>query len=170
MSNATLYDDDIYAWSQDQARIIRELRDRGLGLPNEFDLEHVAEEIEDLGMEQRYATESNLVQVLIHLIKLAALPGNDASRHWLEEADTFLDNASQRFRPSMRRAIDPEGLWKRARKRAARALEDAGSAVPLLPECLPFTLEEMVSPEADPRVMLETLVAIVDDLERKHKL
>ena len=76
MDQAALYDEDIYAWSQHQARVLRALYQAGTGarLPNDLDLEHIAEEIEDLGNEQRFQVESNLGQALAHLIKVVALP------------------------------------------------------------------------------------------------
>jgi uncharacterized protein DUF29 len=51
MDQTTLYEEDIYAWSQHQARVLRGLAGSGLRLPNDLDLEHVAEEIEDVGNE-----------------------------------------------------------------------------------------------------------------------
>jgi Domain of unknown function DUF29 len=48
MDRPVSYDDDFLAWSEQQAAALRGLAGRR-GLPNELDLEHVAEEIEDLG-------------------------------------------------------------------------------------------------------------------------
>jgi hypothetical protein len=159
MNHATLYEDDIYAWSQEQARIIRDLGHRRFDLPNDLDLEHVAEEIEDVGNEQRYAAESNLIQALIHLVKLAVLPESETARHWLKETNGFLATAARRYRPSMRRAIDVQKLWDSAKRRAGRDLEIDGHSVPALPAALPFTLEELVSEATDPRSLMARLAA-----------
>ena len=61
MDQTALYEEDIYAWSQHQARVLRGLAGSGLRLPDDLDLEHVAEEIEEVGNEQRFAAESNLL-------------------------------------------------------------------------------------------------------------
>ena len=54
-----LYDTDIYAWSQQQAAVLRDLASRP-DLPNELDLQHVAEEIEDVGISELNAVRSFL--------------------------------------------------------------------------------------------------------------
>jgi len=113
-----------------------------------------------VGNEQRYAVESSLVQLLVHLIKLVALPGDQAARHWTKEADAFLDTAESRYRPSMQRAIDPAKLWARARRLAVRQLETDGHTPLPLPDGCPFGLEELVGGEADPRGLAAQLAAV----------
>ena len=71
MSNSTLYDDDILLWSEQQAAAIRRLRETARGLPNELDIENVAEEIESVGRSELAAVESYIELILLHLIKLA---------------------------------------------------------------------------------------------------
>ena len=161
MDPSALYDEDIHAWSQHQAALLRRMAETPAALPNDLDLEHVAEEVEAVGEEQRFGVESNLVQAFIHLVKLVALPGDQAARHWTKEARAFLYNAARRWRPSMRRAVDPDGLWSDARRQATRELEIDGHAVPLLPEECPFGLEELVGGEADPRGLMSRLAAVV---------
>jgi hypothetical protein len=161
MDHTALYEEDIYAWSQAQARVLRDLGRSGLCLPNELDLEHVAEEIEDLGNEQRFAAEINLVQALVHLIKLVALPQDQAVRHWMKETGAFLYNAARRYRPSMRRAMDAQALWTDACRLATRELEIDGHAVPALPAATPFALEELVDGQADPRALAARLAEAV---------
>ncbi len=168
MDQTALYEEDIYAWSQHQAWIIRGLVRSDLRLPNDLDLEHVAEEIEDVGNEQRFAAESNLLQALIHLIKIVALPDDQTVRHWTKETGTFLYNAARRYRPSMRRAIDHERLWADARRLAAQDLEIDGYEVPPLPAASPFGLEELVGGEADPRDLAAQLSAAVAALRDGH--
>ena len=157
MDQAALYDEDIYAWSQHQARVLRGLAGAGLRLPNDFDLEHVAEEIEEVGNEQRYAAESNLLQAFVHLIKTMALPEDQAVRHWTKETRAFLYNAGRRYRPSMRRDFDHEKLWSDACRLAAGDLRDDGYAAPPLREGCPFGLDELVGGGADPRELVERL-------------
>jgi hypothetical protein len=55
MDNST-YDEDILVWSEQQASVSRSLRSRR-DLPGELDLEHVAEEIEDVGRSELNAAK-----------------------------------------------------------------------------------------------------------------
>jgi hypothetical protein len=157
MDSAALYDEDFYAWSLHQAMLLRSLAGANVHLPNDLDLEHVAEEIEDLGNEQRFAVESNLMQAFAHLIKIVALPDDPAMRHWLKETDAFLIAAGRRYRPSMRRAIDLADIWRDGRRLATRALEIDENPVPPLPEQPPFGLDELVNRQADVRALAARL-------------
>jgi hypothetical protein len=57
------YDTDFYVWAGEQARLLR------AGRFSQLDIEHVAEEIEDLGKRERRALESRLGVLLGHLLK-----------------------------------------------------------------------------------------------------
>ncbi|MGQ9371191.1 DUF29 family protein [Azospirillum sp. ST 5-10] len=48
MEHRPTHDEDVFAWSQHQAAVLRGLAARR-GRPNDLDLDHLAEEIEDLG-------------------------------------------------------------------------------------------------------------------------
>src|SRR4051794_23093519 len=100
--------------------------------------------LEDLGNEQRFQVESKLGPALAHLIRIVALPEDQAVRHWTIEADAFLATASRRHRPSMRRVIEPEKIWSWACRDARRYLEFSGHAVPALPREMPFVREELI--------------------------
>jgi len=63
-SHTTLYDQDFYAWTQEQAALLRE------GAVHELDLTHLAEEIEDMGHSQQDKLASHLLVLLTHLLKL----------------------------------------------------------------------------------------------------
>jgi hypothetical protein len=63
MSNSTLYDHDFYAWSQEQAGLLRS------GKVFEADLEHIAEEIESMGKTEKRELISRLAVLLLHLLK-----------------------------------------------------------------------------------------------------
>ena len=77
---ASLYERDFYAWTQAQATLLE------AGRLGSLDLEHLAEEIEDMGSEQRHAVSSQLRHLLTHLLKLgtprrATLAVDGSSRH-----------------------------------------------------------------------------------------
>lgn len=75
MSTATLYDTDLYAWTQEQASLLRQ------GQLEQLDIANLVEEIEDMGKSQQRQLESRLVILLAHLLKWQYQPGK-RSRSW----------------------------------------------------------------------------------------
>ena len=136
MSDSTLYDDDILLWSEQQAAAIRRLRETARGLPNELDIENVAEEIESVGRSEFAAVKSFLRLILLHLLKLAAESDSAAAAHWHGEIAAFRVELRDRYSRSMKARIDLDLLWRDVRE---RILIDPGlvgldaSALPL--EC-----------------------------------
>nr|WP_295746020.1 DUF29 domain-containing protein [uncultured Acidocella sp.] len=63
MSTSTLYDRDFYAWSKEQAALLRS------GKLSEADLEHIAEEIESMGKTEKRELISRLAVLLAHMLK-----------------------------------------------------------------------------------------------------
>lgn len=57
------YEQDIVAWANEQARLIRE------GRFDLLDLAHIAEEIEDVGKSEQRELESRVAVLLAHLLK-----------------------------------------------------------------------------------------------------
>ncbi len=58
-----LYDADIVAWAKQQAGLLR------AGLLSELDIEHIAEEIEDVGKSEQRELASRMAVLLAHLLK-----------------------------------------------------------------------------------------------------
>jgi hypothetical protein len=63
------YEDDLYAWTEEQAALLRARRTEGL------DWENLAEEIRAMGGRDRRKLESRLCVILLHLLKWQAQPG-----------------------------------------------------------------------------------------------
>lgn len=142
------YDDDFYAWTQDQAHALRALEKHSASLPVQIDLAYIAEEIEDLGKAELHAVVGLIQQILIHLIKAASAPHARAVPHWRIEATTFSVNLSGRYVPSMRRKIDMQRIWRGALRVAEATLQaHEGALARNLPEQCPFLLEEIISEE-----------------------
>lgn len=94
-----LYDLDILSWSEQQADLLRRLA-RGEKV-NGVDWDNVIEEIEDVGRSELHTVESNLEQMLVHLLKLHIWPDDPSCPHWRGEVVAFQRNARRRFAPSM---------------------------------------------------------------------
>jgi hypothetical protein len=138
------YEDDIYAWSRHQAAVLHRMAGTPAALPNDFDIENVAEEIETLGRSELQSVESHLVRMLEHVIKATSSPAAYPATMWQADVTREQGDAENRYRPSMRQALDLERVWRRARRVAAAALESHGEAMAPLPEECPFTLEELL--------------------------
>ena len=59
----TTYDADFYQWTQQQADLLRQ------GALSALDTENLAEEIESMGKSGQRAVESDLRDILLHLLK-----------------------------------------------------------------------------------------------------
>lgn len=62
--NGDLYNTDFYAWTQQQAALLRE------GAWPELDRANLIEEVESLGRSERHALYDRLIVLLTHLLKL----------------------------------------------------------------------------------------------------
>jgi hypothetical protein len=70
------YESDFYTWTQTQAAALRAQEWKTL------DIEHLAEEIEDLGQSIENAIESHLERLLLHLLKYRYDPAQRPRRLW----------------------------------------------------------------------------------------
>ena len=80
-ANGTLYDEDFYAWTQEQAELLR----RGGAGANRLDVELIAEEIEDLGRSELHACQSLCEHIIEHLLKLEYSGLDEPLGHWRQE-------------------------------------------------------------------------------------
>jgi hypothetical protein len=117
---ADLYDEDFYAWTQQQAEALR-THFKG---DNRLDVEHLAEEIEDLGKSDLHAVESYIENVIEHLLKLDYSGWVEARNHWRAEVDAFRASIERKITPRIRQQVETEleTLYDRARRAAARSL------------------------------------------------
>src|SRR4051794_5357681 len=76
MSPADLYEQDFYEWTVRNAELLRS------GRASEADLEHIAEEIEDMGKREKKDLRSRLSILITHLLKCQVQPERKG-RSWL---------------------------------------------------------------------------------------
>jgi Domain of unknown function DUF29 len=140
-----LYEHDFFAWTQLQARELRRFARTRSNLP--LDLKHLAQEVADLGQEQRNALRSWTVRIIEHLLLLEHSPAEAPRRSWIDEIVGFRDEIEARLTPTLRRDLTRQlpRLYERARRRLARKLELYGDAgVPTLPERSAYSLEQVL--------------------------
>ena len=74
---ASLYDSDFYEWTQTVAQNLRQF------VLSKADLEHVAEEIADMGKRDRREIRSRMIVLVMHLMKWAAQPKLRYKSTWM---------------------------------------------------------------------------------------
>ena len=144
-----LYEYDFHAWTRQQAEALRALASVRSNIP--LDLEHLAEEVEDMGLSEFRRVRSLLEQAVAHLALIVSMPGAEAVRHWRAEAKLFLRDAARDASPSLRRRIDdvwPE-IWRDALERAAIKLDVHGDRLAALPSDPPFDADTALSADVD---------------------
>jgi hypothetical protein len=120
---AELYEEDFYAWTQDQAAVLR-TQFRG---DNRLDVEHLAEEIEDLGRSELNAVESFIEQIIAHLLKLDYSGLHRPREHWRGEVVAFRISMERKITPSIRRRArrNLPKIYRRAARLAAASLHNS---------------------------------------------
>jgi hypothetical protein len=76
----TLYDEDFFAWTKQQAKALRAAARSRTNQP--LDWTNLAEEIEDLGKSQRRELGSRIREIVEHLVKLQRSPALEPRPGW----------------------------------------------------------------------------------------
>jgi len=123
----SLHDSDFYAWSLEQAALLR------AGRVGEADLAAIAEEIESMGKTEKRELVSRLTVLLLHLLKWERQPAGHGNSWRLsianardEIADLLADN------PSLKSVLDEviASAYRYARRKAAIETDMAEEAFP----------------------------------------
>src|SRR5215470_10697763 len=139
-TNAELYEQDFFAWTQTTAALIR------AGKWHEVDTENVAEEVESLGRSERHALESRLEKLVLHLLKWCYQPEKRVRGHSWEDTireqrrrlSRLLDQ-SPSLRPTVPTVLTESYLYVRQRAQLQTRLPLAA-----LPETCPWTPEQVL--------------------------
>ena len=136
----TSYDEDVIAWANEQAALLR------AGKLSAIDIEHIAEEIEDVGKSEQRELANRMAVLLAHLLKWQYQPERRGSS-WqatIREQRRAI-GVVLRKTPSLRNSlIDPEwitGVWADAK---SKAIEETGLDV--FPEDYPWSMEQALDP------------------------
>ena len=138
MGDVADYDTDILLWSERQAALLRDLKTRASGLPNELDLENVAEEIESVGRSEFRAFESYLTQIFVHLMKAASNADPRLRADWASEILSFQHEALKAMTPSMLKRLNLQETWRFALHKARVELRKHGETMSDVPRSCPF--------------------------------
>jgi hypothetical protein len=150
MDRRSLYDEDYFAWLQQQAAALRRLAQSRRDLPNDLEIEQIAEEIEDVGKSELRATRSFIRNILIHLLLVAFDLHSSARGRWKSELLVFHAGLKSFATLSMRQLIDMNALWNDAIEVADARLQDYASQLPRrLPSRCPLSFDQMISDSID---------------------
>lgn len=136
-----LYEEDFYAWTRRQAKLLRARRF------NAVDLDHLIEEVEDLGDAKRDAVLSNARIIIEHLLKLEHSPAQDPRNSWRATVREHRARLELQLTPRLRRVVrdELERVFAIARRNTDGALRDHGEhdAADALPDRCPYTLDQL---------------------------
>lgn len=141
VSTESLYEEDFYAWTQQQAELLRRLPAIG----NELDIEHIAEEIEDLGRSDLRAARSLCQHIIEHLLKLEFSGLEEPADHWQDEIVEWRLQVEQILTRSIEAKLDLPGCYKAAIRLVRRLERDVPGLISRLPAECPYTLEQIIS-------------------------
>ena len=149
-STTTLYEQDFYAWTQQQAELLR------AGRLSELDTAHLLEEIESMGISERRELYSRIKVLLHHLLKWSYQPAARSSSwaNTIDEQRDMLELLLQQS-PSLRRLV-PEAIdysYPKARRAAAR---ETGLAENTFPDLCPYQPEQILADDFWPGSEVES--------------
>jgi hypothetical protein len=138
MTAPSLYEQDVAAWAEQQAALIR------AGQFERLDLTHIAEEIEDVGKSEQRELASRMAVLLAHLLKWQFQPERQSNswRRTIKEQRRAL-----RFHLKQVSSLKPKlydsdwwgAIWADA---VTKAIEETGLGG--FPEDCPWSLEEIM--------------------------
>jgi Domain of unknown function DUF29 len=137
-SLTSLYECDFNLWVEATAQLLRE------GRLAELDVVNLLEEVESMGNSDKHALSSDLVVVLLHLLKWQYQP-NKRTRSWEKSIAEHRRRIDERFEvsPSLKRYYLQifDKCYRNARKQAK-----IETRLPLahFPEICPFTSEQVL--------------------------
>jgi hypothetical protein len=136
-----LFEQDFYAWATEQAALLR------AGRYDELDLEHLSEEVEDLGGALYRSVRSRIRIIIEHLLKLEHSPAAEPRGLWRDTIHAQRADLEDDLTASLRRRLQSElpKQYLRARASAARALRRHGeaAAADALPKTCPYQLDQI---------------------------
>lgn len=140
MSN-TLYDLDFYAWTNEQARLLRS------GQLSEADIEHIAEEIESMGRAEKRELVSRLTVLLLHLLKWQFQPhlrGSSWEATITVQRDDLTDHLADN--PSLKSRLG-EAIASAHRKAVIMAAGETGLGRATFPVICAWSFEQVMDPD-----------------------
>ncbi len=137
------YDNDVIAWANEQARLLR------AGCFDALDIEHIADEIEDVGKSEQRELENRMAVLLAHLLKWWLQPERRGNswRNTIGEQRKRLARRIQKT-PSLKSDLQDAEWWPAIWADALEiATKETGLWYDAFPESCPWTFDQIMNPE-----------------------
>jgi len=139
------YDEDFYAWTQDQAKRLR--TQARLHQNEPLDWQELAEEVEDLGKSELHTCQSLTDQIIAHLLKLQCSRSVEPRAGWETEIAAFRTALERRLTPTIKARLesDLEEHFRQAKRLVRPSFQEfEPHRLALLPEACPYTLDQII--------------------------
>jgi hypothetical protein len=135
---ATSYETDVIAWANEQAAFIR------MGKFDQLDLEHIADEIEDVGKSEQREFASRMAVLLAHLLKWQYQPERRGAS-WEITITSQRTDIQYVFEesPSLRNKLTEE-KWLVMVWRRALSIASAETNLAKLPDSCPWIMNDVL--------------------------
>ena len=146
-NTSNLYEQDYYLWLKNTAKLIQQ------GKFSEIDAVNLVDEIEDMGKSEKRSVESNLVILLLYLLKYQYQPSKQ-SNSWKASIREHRRRLKKTFRdsPSLKQYFEQvfTECYQDAREQAS---DETGLPLDTFPPESPFTPTETLNPEYLPEAL-----------------
>lgn len=150
-----LYEKDVLAWAQEQAALLRS------GRYGDLDIDHIAEEIEDVGKSEQRELANRMAVLLAHLLKWEFQPERRGAS-WKNTICTQRNRVERRIgrTPSLRTSFDDPDWWADAWDDAVdAATRETGIERTDFPETCPWPPDEIMDRDFFPESAREAFLS-----------
>jgi hypothetical protein len=137
------YNGDIIAWANEQARLLR------AGQFDALDIEHIADEIEDVGKSEKSEFESRMAVLLAHLLKWQYQPERRGAS-WQKTIKEQRKGLTRRLTkiPSLKADLRDIDWWSEVWTDALDiATRETGRWYEAFPDACPWSFDQIMNPE-----------------------
>ena len=135
---ANLYDQDFYAWANEQAALLR------AGRLDAADIEHIAEEIESMGRSEKRELVDRLLVLMLHLLKWEFQPARRGNSWRLTIKSQRIRLAGHIEDNSSLKAKVDDAIGAAYPLAVIDAENETGLLSSVFPEECPYTFEQMM--------------------------
>jgi hypothetical protein len=140
MSQANRYESDVIAWAKEQAAFLR------AGNFAALDIEHIADEVEDVGKSEQRELETRMALLLCHLLKWQFQPERRGAS-WEVTIKVQRRGVASRLKrtPSLKADLNDPEFWDLIWGDAlTQAIKETG--IENFPASCPWTVEQILDP------------------------
>jgi hypothetical protein len=139
-TDGSLYDDDFYAWTQEQAELLRRLP----VVSNHLDSVLIAEEIEDLGKSELRTAQSLCEHIIEHLLKLEFSGLEEPAGHWRDEIVEWRLQLEKTLTRSIEAKLDLPSRYRSGLRLVRRLERDLPGLMRRIPTHCPYSLDQII--------------------------